>query len=837
LSGSASGGAVVALDGGQVDLATGILRRGGQLVELTPIESALLRALAATPDTPHSPADLLQSVWGYVSGVRSRTVYATINRLRAKIELDPSQPTAIVTLPGRGYCFRRASRARSGTAGRFFQSGRAFVGREADLARLDTWLRSDSRLLTVLGPGGVGKTRLAAEFVAALDSSWSSSLWCDLVHARDSGGVERAVARELGSQSSAGVGRALARSGAVLLVLDNLEQVAEGVATVVARWLSEAPRLKLLATSRTPLRLGQEVLLELEPLSEQSGIELLTQRTDAYDEGWSAVAESETLRALVERLDGLPLAIELAASRARVFDSEQLLERLADRFRILTSARADVPHRHRTLEAAIRWSWELLQPAERDALAQLCVFAGGFTVEAAEAVVSLEAHDATLWIPDVLASLRDHSLLHKHAGNGGRLRLLESVREFASARLVESGRWDATTRRHASYFAAFGTPLRLRGLAGPLGGVVRRSLRREIDNILLAFDVSERADSSEQAAFAALAGLELLLARGPFESAMELGTRAAALSGLAPSVQVRVLRSVGRAAELSGHSNEALSFLQRALPVARSAGLETEEGLLSLNLGVLERASGRLDRAQTFMNDALACFRQADDRARTGIALTCLGNLQVEQGNLQVAEALYLEARGCQVLARNRRGEGTAEADLAGVARLRGDIEGARRHYDRGRAIFSEVGDRLSDAVLVGNHGEFLLQSGDVEGAAFRLEEAVMLLGEMDFAGALGAFNGALADVRVAQGRDDEATALLEEGEALLRGVGDRTELGKLLCRKGALAATRGDVRAGHAALGEAEALCADQGLGPGSLLSLLCAELRGLLSRSDVAL
>jgi predicted ATPase/DNA-binding winged helix-turn-helix (wHTH) protein len=823
---------VVLLDVGSVDLSTGRLDRRGEVVELTPIEASLLAALAARPHVPHSPATLLREVWGYASGVQSRTVYATVNRLRAKIEVDPAQPTRLITLPGRGYCFRLRSDPESTPPppGQASESpaGDRFVGRTRELARLLEQLGNQGPLVTLVGPGGVGKTRLADEFARRFQDSGGDAVRCDLTAARDQAGVEFAVARVLGVSAGDGLETALRDLGPSLLILDNFEQVVDFAVTTVGRWRGLAPSTRFLVTSRAPLLLGAEVLIEVEPLPTQAAIAMLLDRASRHDAEWAAGVSRATLRTIVEQLDRIPLAIELAAARARLVGPAELLTRLSDRFRLLASRRRDLPDRHRTLDAAIRWSWDLLTPWEQDALAQLSVFRGGLTLESAEAVLDLTGHPEAPWIPDVVASLRDHSLLFSGAP---RLYLLESIREFAGARLEESEAAHAAAVRHAEYFAAFGEPGRLGGLAGPSGVALHRSLGRELDNLLAASRFAIDADMAETAGAAAQAALAVLLTRGPFARALELAERAAKLPDLPLSRRVGLLRSAGRAAQLAGETDRAIGILEGALPVAVSGGSATDEGLIRLTLGVLERAAGELDKAQAWMQGALDGFREAGDQVRTGLALTGLGNLDVERGLLDRAEAAYVEARGLHVAAGNRRGEGTAEADLAGIARLRGDADRATIHFNRGRAIFKEVDDRRAEAVLVGNHGDFLLGTGDGDAAAFRLEEAVSILEEIEFPGALGAFCGALGEARRSQGRAAEGRALLDRGERLLRRVGDRTELAKLLCRVGWAAAESGDRSRAVQALEEAEAIRRDQGLDTGSLLGTRCFALRQALA------
>ncbi|MEY3211224.1 MAG: hypothetical protein RIT28_1705, partial [Pseudomonadota bacterium] len=363
-----------------------------------------------------------------------------------------------------------------------------FIGREHDLDALSARLNAGARVVTLLGIGGLGKTRLAIHYAHLHLRAWPGGVWfCDLADAHDLEGLVRAVAAALsvplGRDPAAQLGHAIAGRGRCLVILDNFEQVTALAPETVGRWLDVAPEARLLVTSRERLGLPGEVVLVLTPLEEDAAVALFTARSAAAGAQLSHEDLPE-IRALVRLLDQLPLAIEQAAARSRMMRPASMLSRMKDRFRLL-SAPSGRPDRHATLRAMLDWSWELLSQDEQRALAQLAVFVGGFTLEAAEAV--LEVGDA--WPADLVQSLVDKSLVRAaplDRDDALRFELLVSVTEYAADRLEQLGGRAEAEARHGAYYAAFGADLAIEALHRHGGFRLRRLLGREMDNLLAA---------------------------------------------------------------------------------------------------------------------------------------------------------------------------------------------------------------------------------------------------------------------------------------------------------------------------------------------------------------
>ncbi|MEU9157744.1 BTAD domain-containing putative transcriptional regulator [Streptomyces sp. NPDC048417] len=392
----------------------------------------------------------------------------------------------------------------------------SFVGREADLEVIRGDLAA-ARLVTLLGPGGAGKTRLSQEAAETVRNAARDGVWlAELAPVDDPADVPEAVLSALGARETVlyGAGAEGMRAAAdrhddpverlvdhcsrrrMLIVLDNCEHVVDAAADLAAQLLERCPDLTILATSREPLGVPGELLRPVEPLPEPVALRLFADRGAAARPGFTVDADEETAAACEEicrRLDGLPLAIELAAARLRMLTPRQIADRLDDRFRLLTSGSRTVLPRQQTLRAVVDWSWDLLDAAERDVLGRLSVFAGGCDLAAAEAVCGPAALDA-------LASLVDKSLVvaAPSAGQGMRYRLLETVAEYAGARLDESGARAAAERAHLTYYrelARTTDPL-LRG-SGQRAAVARLEL--EYENLRTAIRHAVAAKDEQEA--------------------------------------------------------------------------------------------------------------------------------------------------------------------------------------------------------------------------------------------------------------------------------------------------------------------------------------------------
>ncbi len=413
-----------------VDLDRRLVRRAGDEVALTALEARFLEYLARHSGRALCRRELLTEVWGYAPGVRSDAVKKSVNRLRAKIEAEPSHPDHLLAVPGVGYRFEVSESIQRVADTNLGAPRTALVGREALLDQVVA-LMPQRRLVSLTGHAGAGKTRLAQAVGRRLaEGDGFDRVWfVDLADASSATAMTRALWSSVGIERSAG----LERLGTALLILDNLEQLLPVAVPAVGMWLDDAPALRLLITSRERLNLRGEHVIAVPPLAIDDGVELFVSRARAVG---ADVAPGADVEAIVRRLDGLPLAIEMAASRTDLVPVLELLDQLD--LGQLTLAQRDRPARHQDLETALTQSWALLEPGSQRALSRLSAFRGGFDLAAAGGVAQLGADD-----------VRD--LLHKSLIRGlgpGRWGLYEGLRQLAARDALPDA-----PRIHARYFA------------------------------------------------------------------------------------------------------------------------------------------------------------------------------------------------------------------------------------------------------------------------------------------------------------------------------------------------------------------------------------------------
>lgn len=766
---------------GEVDLGRQRLITPDGAVSLTTRESELLAYLAARAGEAVPRDDLLVDVWNYRASHPTRAVDLAVKRLRAKIEPDPSQPIHILSVHGVGYRFvplddREPAAAPTPVAPLVERTNltpdpTSFVGRAEELERLDAFM-AQHRLVTVLGTAGTGKTRLARRYAADRVARFRGGAWfVDLSDTRTLHDVLAVVADtfELPVTADAGgeaVARALAQKlgGPALLVLDNFEQVVGASAAEVGQWLDLVPDLQLLVTSRERLHIRGESLMELPPLGTGEGLDLLLERAAAVRPNVHYGDEDrEVLQEVVQRLDGIPLAIELAASRLATLSPSQLASRLHRRFRLLGDRRSDRPARHATLQAAFDWSWELLGPSEQRALAALSVFEGGFSLEAAEEVLERVEPEAP-WTADLIQGLRDKSFVavDQDAGADMRYRLLESVRAYAARRLQQSGRVDEVRQVHGAYYVREGEALAA-GLHGPAGLDRLRDLARERANLAV---VAERAPEAEERVRAALVLHPLLAARGP----------------------LALLETVLDNAILSARFGE---------------GLERELGRL---LGARARVAYDTGSWANAERDAAEALRVAPEHADVAAAvLTTLAVVRQQQGRREDAlEAIQTALQRCA----DDEGialEGSVRLTHARLLDMQEQVEAAGEAYEQALTLLRRTGDRWSEGALLSTWAAYLLlRRHDAEAADRAASEGLeLLLGIGDYRRSVQLLTS-YATALLRHHRPDDALPHLARAGALARDMGDRARESHARSLEAWALLEKGDLEAAEEAVGSA---------------------------------
>ena len=600
----------------------------------------------------------------------------------------------------------------------------SLVGRERELEEICTALRSeDVRLLTLTGPGGAGKTRLALEAVNALaDELPDGAFFVPLDTIRDPALLLPAMAQAVGVRESgerpllAGLRERLAGQR-VLLLLDNFEQLA-GEARLLADVLKAVPGLTLLVTSRAALRLSGEQEYPVQPLGRSDAVALFVERSRGADPAFRLTDEnSAAIEEICARLDDLPLALELAAARTNLLPPEAMLQRLDQRLDLLSRGPRDLPERHRALRDTIAWSYELLEPEEQQVFARLAAFAGGCTLESAESVC-----DAAL---DSLSVLVDDSLLERA---GERLRMLETIREYAAERLELEGDAEIVRRRHAEHFLEL-----VESDAPPnkTGWVAR--LDDERDNLRAALSWSLEAEEAELALRLAAALWEYWWVRGHL-------------------------------AEGSRRLAEALEQGAAQSPQLRASALHAAARLAT--------RQGDYERAAELSEQSLALWEELGDAAGTAQSLLSLGTVAAEQGERERAIELSERAAELYRESGDRRGHALAVSNLGGIALDQGDYVRAAALSEQAYGLFEALDDSEGMAFALVNQGFAALSNQDHKRALGLLREALRRLAELEFRDVIGYCFEGLAAVLAFTGEAGPAARLLGAAEALRESVG-----------------------------------------------------------------
>jgi predicted ATPase len=664
----------------------------------------------------------------------------------------------------------------------------SFVGREVEVETLRTLLDplvSDVRLLTLIGPGGVGKTRLAVKAADDLSRAYTDGVaFVDLAPLVDARLVSASMARALALHESSGhSARDLLvqhlRPRQVLLVLDTFEHLM-GATPLVAELLQECPHLALLMTSRTALQLRAERRLRIAPLAVPAvgqvslkevvaspSVRLFVERAHAVAPEF--VLDSSNARAVAEvcrRLDGIPLAIELAAARAALLQPASLLQRLERRLPLLTRGAADLPERQQTLRQTLGWSHTLLGSAEQVLFRRLAVFAGGATLDAVEEVSTLED------VLEPLAALVDDSLVFKtlDAENEPRFGMLDSVREYADERLIESDEVDATRRRHAAFFLEL-AERSVAELRGPDQFVWLERMEHDHANLRAALDWLTQHDDLELALRLATATTWFWLRRGYFTDAQRLFGLLSVTEGQSGRLLASALIAAGRLAALVGDWDAQSRYNAEALRLFSE--LEDPPGIAGAvtDVGTAYWEQGRLEQAEVHLQEGLRRFRALGSPDRIGNALLPLACVFRDKGDFPTARPLYAEALTLCRAVGDHVGAAHALNNLGWLELYGGQAEPARRLAEESLAIRRSLGLPQAAAVSLTLLGKVALLKDEFAVACARFEESLALLLDSGYTWGIALTLEGVAAL-VAAAKPEESLRLAAAASALRLSIG-----------------------------------------------------------------
>ena len=712
----------------------------------------------------------------------------------------------------------------------------SFIGREREMTETKRLL-AGTRLLTLMGPGGSGKTRLALQVATGLVEEFPQGVWLvELAAVFDAAHVPQAVATVFGVREVPGraVLEALVdylRPRELLLVLDNCEHLVDACARLADTLLRNCPHLRILATSREPLGTAGEMTyrvlplsrpdprrpVSLEQLTEFEAVRLFVERAVLSKPAFAVTdANARAVAQICYQLDGIPLAIELAASRVKVLPVEQIARRLDDRFRLLTGGtRTGLAH-HQTLRAAVDWSYELLSDEERILFRRLSAFAGGFALEAAENV-SAGAPIAADDVLDLLARLVDKSLvITEELAGEVRYRMLETIRHYSADRLIEAGEAEAVRRRHAEWHLGLAERAEPE-LRGPEQVTWLDRLELDHDDLRAALDWSKGARGVETDGEAGLrlagALYRFWMLRGYLKEGREwLDQMVSVAAHASAAARAKAIYGAAVLAFHQGDNTQAAALSEESLALYRR--LEDKSGIaLSLNtLGIVKRNQGDYDLAKRLLEESLTLSRQLDDKWAIAEALNILGVAARNQRDHGRAKALLEEGLALWRAIGDKWGLAFSLGSLGVVARFQGQYERARTLHEESLALRRELGDRLYIATSLSGLGAVALDQGDYERARALFEEGLVLHKEMgnklDTAAALGNLGIAAHH----QGEDERATSLLKESLALWQEMGNKHAIAACLSVLGMVALSQGDYQRAGELYRESLSLSAKQG-------------------------
>ncbi len=789
----------------RLDPAERLLLRAGKVVPLTPKLFDTLLALVENSGHVMLKDDLLERVWPD-SFVEEGSLTRNVSHLRKLLGEDANGRDFIETLPKRGYRFaaevaqvgnletdlivRRRTRAHivtheeevdeDATDDALLGAGARqlpvaldaallellasrpnnlsaqplqLIGRETEVSEaLALFEQDEVRLLTLTGPGGTGKTRLALHLATRLLESFKDGVFfIDLAPLSDAELVASTIAQSLGLKESGASSmseslKQFLRGKQMLLVLDNFEQVL-AASSLVTKLLLSCTKLKVLVTSRAPLRVASEQEFPVQPLAlpdtaRQSSaaelaanpsVRLFVERARAVQSGFQLTeANAQALIQICIRLDGLPLALELAAARIRLLPPAPLLARLETRLKLLTSGAEDAPARHQTMRGTIAWSYDLLSEGEQRLFRRLSVFVGGLTIDEAEAVCNA-AGDLVIDIFNGLTSLLDNSLLRKVelGENEPRFKMLETVREYGLERLAESGESESLQKHYADFF------------------------------VRLAEEAQPELSGARQAEWLEKLGHEHDNFRAVLEWAFTHNAEAA----------LRITRSLWQFWFVRGHLTEGSMLLKRTFAV-RCDSLPDVRGKALVGAGFLERLRGDLVASRAYFEEAETIGRKLNDADLISSSLNGLGILagaahDYNAGRVYLEEGLAVSRAAC-----NKRFVGLLLNNLGENARNRGDFEGARKLYEEGLAIQREIGNKRIIAIGLGNLGRVAYHQGQYAAARTYYAESMTLNRELGDQHSIAGLLDGFAGLALRNKHGERAAQLLGAATSLRESVG-----------------------------------------------------------------
>jgi len=713
-----------------------------------------------------------------------------------------------------------------------------FIGRQREIAEILDAL-TYTRLLTLSGPGGIGKTRLALQVAADSLLEYGDGVrFVEFASLADADLVAHTVASTLGVHEEGG--RSITdtvvdylKGRRFLLVLDNCEHLISACAQLTDVLLRSSRNLRVLVTSREPLAIAGEAVFrvsslglpdprqlpDLESLSKHEAVELFLDRARSVKSTF-AISRSIALplATLCVQLEGIPLAIELAASRISVLSVEQIAARLHDRLTLLTGGSRTASPRHQTLLAAIDWSYNLLSESEKILFRRLSVFSGGWTLEAAETVCAGDGVEKGR-VLELLSGLVDKSLVLAEEREGQqRYRFMVTLLEYALKRLMQTEERDTISRGHAEFFvdlAVEGEPK----LMSTEQKVWLEGLNAEYDNIRAVLNWTSKKNA-EMGLRLAGALVQFWYLRGYWDEGRRwLAEMLGASGALAhPAQRVRALNAAAWIAQNQGEYVSARSFSEEALSLSRESGDKRETGFALNCLAILAAERGEFPEARSLFEESLTIRRELGDKSLIASTLQNVGNLAFRQGEFASARPLFEESLGISREVGYKHGIATALLNCGDVARRVGDYAAAQALLDEGLALANDMGDKTLIPIALNALGALAGRQGDYAAARALHTKGLEVSREL---GDKRLIAENLQSLGVVAEEYPAARSLFEESLTIWRELGERAEIAIALNCLGNVTARQGDYAAARSLHEEGLAICQQSGAKDGIAQSL----------------
>jgi predicted ATPase len=630
----------------------------------------------------------------------------------------------------------------------------SIVGRETEIKEIyDLLQRQNVRLVTITGIGGTGKTTLAKEVARQMLSEFADGVfYIELASITNHDLVASTIAKALGIKETGTepiieILKDNLRDKKMLLVLDNFEQVTES-APIIGELISDSINLKILVTSRvrlylrlereyilSPLELPSDKKLSATELSEYPAIALFIERAKAAKSSFELTEENAHILAeICRKLDGLPLAIELAAVRVKILSPQAILIRLTNRLKLLTGGARDLPERQKTIRAAIAWSYDLLKEEEKNLLNRLAIFAGSFTLEGAETIVAVKG-DLKVDVLDAVASLVDKSLLtqREQAEGEPRFRMLEIVREFALEKLAESGESSEIKRLHAAFYADLSEKAEPE-LRSAKATEWFDKLEREHDNLRCALEWT--LDNQPESALRIVAAIfSFWVRRGYLSEGRKWTKQALEKTSEDKDLKLRAnaFRGSGILSWMQGDLEAASPYFEESLRLSRALGNKQMISDTLIGLGNVKNQQGDLLSARNLLEESLLISREINDKSQISISLNNLGEIARMKGDYETARKYYEEAYAIAKRESFNLPLPTFAENLAGTALLMGDYQSARTFALETLKYSMEVGDKICVGGALDKFASLAVKAGEMEKAARLFGAAQSVFDAIDY--------------------------------------------------------------------------------------------------------